>query len=252
MLGESKGFLSSVEVLRSRIEHFDRYPFSIPAVAALTTKITLHPEATFFVGQNGAGKSTLVEAIAVAAGFNPEGGSQNFNFSNRASESALHRCIRIARTERRPTTGFFLRAESFFNVATNIEELDRIPAAAPLVIDSYGGQSLHEKSHGESFMALVRHRFRPHGLYILDEPEAALSPGAQLELLKRLHALTRAGSQLLIATHSPLLMAFPGALIYLLTDEGIKSVDYEETEHYRLTKRFMLDRQDMLMELLNA
>jgi len=248
---ESKGFLSTVELLRSRIEHLDRYPFSIPAVAALVTRITLDPKATFFVGENGAGKSTLVEAIAVAAGFNPEGGSQNFSFSSRASESLLHRCIRIARTERRPTTGFFLRAESFFNVATNIEELDRIPAAAPRVIDSYGGQSLHEKSHGESFMALAMHRFGPRGLYILDEPEAALSPSNQLALLKRLRDLTRAGSQVIIATHSPVLLALPGALIYSLTDEGVKSVSYEDTEQYRLIKKFMSDRETVLRELLD-
>jgi predicted ATPase len=148
----------------------------------------------------------------------------------------------VARAERRPRTGFFLRAESFFNVATNIEDLDREPALAPPVIDSYGGKSLHEQSHGESFMALVKHRFGPEGLYILDEPEAALSIRRQIELLRELHAhVTEKGSQIIVATHSPVLMALPGALIYRLGEDGITKVAYEETDAFRLAREFLLD-----------
>src|SRR3712207_6225437 len=134
--------------------------------------LALHPSVTFFVGENGSGKSTLIEAIAVAAGFNAEGGSTNFSFATRRSESPLHRALRLVRRARRPRTGFFLRAESYFNVATHIEELDREPAPAPRIIDSFGGRSLHEQSHGESFFTLLMHRFGAEGLYLLDEPEA--------------------------------------------------------------------------------
>src|SRR4051794_38248643 len=130
-------FLSWVQLLAQKVPSFGSYPFSIPAVAALKERLGLHAGATFFVGENGSGKSTLIEGIAVACGFNPEGGTTNFSFSTRRSESDLHRCLRVARTERRPRTGFFLRAESFFNVASNIEDLDREPAPAPPIIDSY-------------------------------------------------------------------------------------------------------------------
>lgn len=235
------GFLSFVQIVEERVPDFRVYPFSLPAVATLRERLRLHPRATFFVGENGSGKSTLMEAIAVAAGFNAEGGTKNFRFSTRSSESELHRYLRLARTERRPRTGFFLRAESFFNVATAIEELDRDPGG-PKLIDSYGGKSLHEQSHGESFMALVKHRFGPEGLYILDEPEAALSIRRQIELLRELHAhVTEKGSQIIVATHSPVLMALPGALIYRLGEDGITEVAYEETDAFRLARDFLLD-----------
>jgi len=235
-------FISSLQVLAERVPSFDSYPFNIPAIAALKERLSLHPRATYFVGENGTGKSTLIEALAVAAGFNAEGGSANFQFATRSSESELHRCVRLVRTSRRPQTGFFLRAESFFNLATNIEEMDRILALAPPVIDSYGGRSLHEQSHGESFMALVEHRFGPSGLYILDEPEAALSIKRQIELLRKLHThVTEKGSQIIVATHSPVLMALPGALIYRLGKDGITEVAYEETDAFRLARDFLLD-----------
>jgi predicted ATPase len=232
-----------VNLRRDAVESFDKYPFSIPAVRELE-ELALDPKVTFLVGDNGTGKSTLVEAIAVAAGFNAEGGTKNFAFATRRSESELHRHLRVARNVRRPKDGFFLRAESYFNVATEIERLDADPGG-PRVIDSYGGVSLHEQSHGESFLALVRHRFRGDGLYILDEPEAALSPNRQLALLALMYDLVeRRRSQFLVATHSPILMAYPGAVIYHLDASGaIRQVAYEETDHYRITKDFLGNRE---------
>jgi predicted ATPase len=234
-------FLRSVTLLRDRVESFDKYPYSIPALKELDA-IDFDPKVTFFVGENGSGKSTLVEAIAVAAGFNAEGGTANFNFSTRASESGLHKNLRLARGTKRPKTGFFLRAESFFNVATEVENRG--------AGDFYGERGLHEQSHGESFMALVNNRFGPHGVYILDEPEAALSPQRQLALLTAIHQLVEhETSQFIIATHSPIVLAYPEAKILHLSNEGIKQVKYEETEQYALTRDFLLNRERYLQRL---
>jgi predicted ATPase len=246
------GFLLSVQLITDRIERPDAYPFSLPAITSLKKRLVLDPRATILVGENGSGKSTLIEGIAVAAGFNAEGGSVNFRFSTRSSESPLHRSLRVARGEKRPKTGYFLRAESFYNVASHIEELDRIPTFSPPIIASYGGRSLHEQSHGESFLSLVRHRFSDGGLYLLDEPEAALSPMRQLALMSQLHRLVEKGSQLIIATHSPILMAFPGAAIYLLDETGIRITAYEDTEHYQVTRGFLEHRARYLKELLES
>lgn len=195
---------------------------------------------TFFVGENGSGKSTLIEGIAVAAGFNPEGGSKNFNFSTRASHSDLCDHLRLIRgTDGKWRDGYFLRAESFYNVASNIEELDRIPAAAPKISEAYGERGLHEQSHGESFLALMRERFFGHGLYILDEPEAALSPARILALMRIMKQLVGRDSQFIISTHSPILTAFPGAVIYQLSDHGIRRTAWERTDNVLLTKRFL-------------
>jgi predicted ATPase len=243
---ESRGFLLSASLLRDKVSSFSEYPFHLPAVRDLGT-LTLHRNVTFIVGENGSGKSTLLEALAIAAGFNAEGGSQNFRFATRTSHSDLHRCLRLSRSHRRPRTGFFLRAESFFNVATEIDRLDKI--GAPL-LGSYGGRSLHEQSHGESFMALLKHRFGPQGLYFLDEPEAALSPTRQMAALVRIHDLVQEGSQFVIATHSPILMAYPNATIFAVGEKGLTSVPYEETEHYRITRRFLNHTAGMLAELL--
>jgi predicted ATPase len=229
-----------VQLVTERVPSFDAYPFSIPAVAALKERLRLGIAATIFVGDNGSGKSTLVEAIAVASGYNAEGGTRNFHFGTRASESALCRCIRLSRTDRRPRTGFFLRAESFFNLATNVEELDSEPGLSPLVIESYGGRSLHEQSHGESFFALVRQRFGPQGLYVLDEPEAPLSVRGQIELVAELRAhVEQKGSQIIMATHSPILMSLPNALIYQMDRNGIAPVKFEHTDAFRLMRDFI-------------
>ncbi|HZJ64931.1 MAG TPA: AAA family ATPase [Kofleriaceae bacterium] len=227
-----RGFVHAVRLERDAISDFASYPFSIPAVRGLDT-LELSASVTFLIGENGSGKSTLIEAIAVAAGFNAEGGTRNIRFATRSTESDLHRHLRLVRTARR-LDGFFLRAESLFNVATQIDALSYSHA--------YGGTSLHEQSHGESFLAVVKHRFSGNGLYLLDEPEAALSPQRQLALLSHIHELAeRRRSQFLIATHSPILMAYPGALLYQLDAAGIAPVRYQDTEHYRITRDFLAD-----------
>jgi predicted ATPase len=210
--------------------------------------LELHPAVTFFVGENGSGKSTLLEAIAVACGFNAEGGSKNFRFGTRESHSDLYRFLRVSRGHPRPRDGFFFRAESFFNVATEIEKLDEGPGGPPIG-PSYSDRSLHEQSHGESFLALMVNRFRGNGLYLLDEPEAALSPKRQLAILTRIHDLVREKSQFIIATHSPILMAFPDAYIYQFSPSGIERVVYEETEHYRVTRSFLSNPERMMRVL---
>jgi len=245
----SSQFLQRMTLRRDTVDSFDRYPFCLPAVRSLD-QLDFHPKVTFFVGENGSGKSTLLEAIAVSLGFNAEGGSKNFNFGTRRSHSVLHEHLRIAKGFKRPRTGFFLRAESFFNVATEIEHLDAEPSFGPPVINSYGGRSLHEQSHGESFLALLTERFGGQGLYILDEPEAALSPQRQLAVLSRIHDLVRDGSQFVIATHSPLLMAYPDACIYQCSADGVVPVAYEDTEHFRVTRDFLMNPQRMLRGLL--
>jgi predicted ATPase len=231
------GYLRAVRLVRDSVSDFNVYPFSIPSIRSLD-ELELDAKVTFLIGENGAGKSTLIEAIAVLAGFNAEGGSKNFRFGTRRSESCLHQFMRPVRGHRRPRDGFFLRAESYFNVATEIERLDE--GSPDPIIESYGGVSLHEQSHGESFLALANHRFRGHGLYILDEPEAALSPQRQLTLMSIINEhVEEHASQFVIATHSPILMAFPKALIYRLGANGIERVAYEDTEHYRITRDFL-------------
>lgn len=245
----SSQYVSSVSLRRDLIDDFARYPFGLPAVRALD-HLDLHRKVTFFVGENGSGKSTLLEAIAVSLGFNAEGGSRNFNFSTRRSHSELHEFLRIAKGFKRPRDGFFLRAESFFNVATEIENLDAEPSFGPPVISSFGGRSLHEQSHGESFLSLMTERFGGQGLYILDEPEAALSPQRQLAVLSRIHDLVSDDSQFIIATHSPILMAYPDALIYQCDADGIRQVAYQDTEHFQVTRDFLANPERMLRTLL--
>jgi predicted ATPase len=228
-----EGFLRAVKLLRERVLDPNEYPYSIPAIRSLDT-LEFHPRVTFFVGENGSGKSTLLEAVAVLLGFNAEGGTRNFSFATRHSESPLHQAFRPIRNARRERAGFFLRAESTYNVATYIEDIG--------VQQWYGGRSLHEQSHGEAFLTLVEQKFRPEGLYLLDEPEAALSPARQLRFLGHLHVLAQGGAQFIIATHSPILLAYPNALLYELSENGIAAVRYEDTEHYRLTRDFLLHR----------
>lgn len=232
----SNQFVSQLSLRIADVPSFDAYPFCLPAVRHLDV-LKFHPKVTFLVGENGSGKSTLLEAIAVSFGFNPEGGTKNFTFSNRSSHSDLHKFIRLGKGVRRPTDGFFLRAESFFNLGTAIEQLDEGPGGPP-IIGAYGGKSLHEQSHGESFLALLMKRFKGNGLYVLDEPEAALSPRRQIEALERIDALANAGSQFIIATHSPMLMAYADAWLYQCTDAGLVLTTAQETDHYRVMQNF--------------
>lgn len=252
-------YLQKVSLKPDKCPDYSCYPFNTQAMQNLESLEFTKP-VTFIIGENGSGKSTLIEAIATAYGFNPEGGTKNFNFGTRESHSELYEFLRLSKSYKIPKDGFFLRAESFFNLATNIEELDIDPPEidplimdsikSPKVTESYGGKSLHEQSHGESFMSLVVNRFFGYGLYILDEPEAALSPTRQLTLLARMNQLCASQSQFIIATHSPILLAYPDAQIYQITSNGLELTKYEDTEHYSITKSFLLNPERMLKELL--
>ena len=227
------------------------YPFNIPAVAALVCDgLRFDSPVTFFVGENGSGKSTLIEAIAVACGFNPEGGSRNFSFSTANTHSELSRVLRVSR-RKNPKDGFFLRAESFYNAITYMAQINDLSISGPPLVESYGGVPLHERSHGEGFMALVQNRFGGEGLYILDEPEAALSPQRQLALLCEIKRLVDDRSQFIIATHSPILIAYPGAAVLELSERGIERVPYGETELFRTMRDFVADPDRMLHYLLD-
>lgn len=246
---DARNFLVRATLRREKVPSFAEYPFSIPAIGSLDT-IEFDRPVTFFVGENGAGKSTLLEAIAVGMGLNPEGGSRNFRFATRESHSSLSNFLRLSRSVRRARDSYFLRAESYFNVATEIEALDREPGGGR-IIDSYGGKSLHEQSHGESFFSLFMNRLGGNGLYFFDEPEAALSPTRQLSFLSHLHELVKGGSQFLIATHSPILLAYPDAAIHVLDDGPPRLIEYRDTEHYSVTRTFLNDTERMLDILLD-
>lgn len=228
--------------------HFDEgdaYLAQIPAIARFSS-LPLESPVCIFTGENGSGKSTLLEAIALCAGFNPEGGTINFHFSTRDTHSTLHERLRLVRGSKRPKDGFFLRAESFYNVSTQIDELDSEFSFGPPAAASYGGKSLHAQSHGEAFWSLVSHRFSGHGLYILDEPEAALSTLKQLALLRRIDELVHKQSQFIIATHSPILMAYPGACLYSFSKAGIEKTSYENIENVQAMQAFMQSPARML------
>ena len=218
---------------------YEAYPFNLPAVRAIDparddgAQLRFHPDVTFFVGENGAGKSTILEAIAMASGFSAEGGNKNMRFATTPTDSVspLHEHVRCARSHGRPENEYFLRAESFFNLATYVDELG--------YFGTYGGKSLHARSHGEAFMALLLHKFTGNGLYLLDEPEAALSPNRQLAALSAIDQLVQAHSQFIIATHSPILLAYPNAKILHFDHTGIHEIAYEDTEHFAVTKDFL-------------
>lgn len=241
--------------MRDRIRDEREFPFQLPAIKTLST-LAFHPQVTFFIGENGSGKSTLLEALAVKYGLNPEGGSRNFHFATQETHSQLHWVLRIGQTPGTLPDAYFLRAESFYNVATEIERLDQNDPTSRYnpprkIIDQYGGQSLHKQSHGESFFALFQHRFNYEGIYFLDEPEAALSPQRQLSFLALIHEYVTQGAQFIIATHSPILMAYPQARILHFSPDGIKEQAYKETEHYRVTRGFLESPERSFRELFH-
>lgn len=244
-----KQYIRSISLNKVKIDNPSQYPFNLPVLKNLET-LDFHPKVTFIVGENGSGKSTLLEAIAVACGFNPEGGTKNFTFQTRDSHSDLHDYINITKGIKVPQNGFFLRAETTYNLATDIDERDEDPEQmGARIIDSYGGKSLHQQSHGESFFAIFLNRFGPKGIYILDEPEAALSPSRQMSMITRMDELVKEGCQFIIATHSPILMAYPRATIYEIKDEKLNEVSYEETEHFQITQSF-LNNKDKFLDIL--
>lgn len=218
-----------------------QFPFSIPAFQQ-GISLELSTPVTFFVGENGSGKSTLLEALAEICGFNPEGGNRDHYREAREDRSQLAQALRLSWLPKM-TEGFFMRAESFYNFASYLDGVSDFSA--------YGGKSLHRQSHGESFLALFQNRFE-HGLYILDEPEAALSPQRQLAFLRIIHELeVPRHAQFIIASHSPILLAYPGATLYLFEDEGIREVAYRETDHYLVTKEFLIGPERILNYLFS-
>jgi predicted ATPase len=226
------------------------HPWNLPVIDALERGLELHPKVTYLIGENGSGKSTLLEAIAVAAGLNPEGGSSNFAFATRDSHSSLWESIRLVRGSRQPRSDFFLRAESIFNAASYLDEDARSNGPGRSLLDSYGGRSLHEQSHGESFLAIMLNRFGADGFYVMDEPEAALSAQNCLTCLRRIHELVQEGCQFVIATHSPIILAYPDATIYECGAGGLAEIGYEQAAMVHLFSSFMADRERMLALLL--
>lgn len=222
-------FINSIELLKDKIQDFSKYPFNIKCINGLE-RIQIKSNVTFLYGENGIGKSTLLEAIAINCGINPEGGSQNFNFSTYDDYSELHKYMKLGKFGI-PKTKFFLRAESFYNVASYISEEQKEYSY------QYGGD-LHECSHGESFLKIIENRFFDNGLYILDEPEAALSPSRQMTLLCYINELAKNGSQFIIATHSPIILAYKEGIILDLND-GLEEIKYKDTEVYKIYKDFI-------------
>ena len=235
-------FIRSLSIRQEKLAIYgDRYPFTVPVVRNLD-ELVFDSQVTFLIGENGSGKSTLIEALALAWGFKAEGGSRHFQYETAEDMSELHEILHVTPGRNRPSDSYFLRAESFYNIASQIDRDD--------LTSYYGGTSLHRMSHGEAFFTLLIERFLGGGLYILDEPEAALSPTRQMAMLTRMHELVLDASQLIIATHSPILMAYPGATIYEIADGELRRVEYEQTEHFTVTRQFFLQRERMLRILL--
>lgn len=243
-------YLRRVEIDPKRVPSDGGYAFKLPVIRKLSSEpLTFHPKVTFFVGENGSGKSTLLEGIAVACGLNPEGGSVNFNFATKETHSKLHWALNVVKEPHTPGDKYFLRAESFYNVASEIERIDE---GSGDILKAYGYRSLHDQSHGESFFALFQNRFHEHGLYFMDEPEAALSPTRQIAFLSLLHDFVSEGAQFLIATHSPIIMAYPDAEIVQFDRTGLRKVAYTETEHYLVTRGFLANSARMFEDLFRA
>jgi predicted ATPase len=240
--GETELHIKGLSVDWNKIAPYS-YLREIPSIAGVE-HLTFHKPITFFVGENGSGKSTMLEAIAVAYGFNPEGGTRNYSFSTYDSHSELCNAIRLARGYKKAGWGYFLRAESFYNVATAEEEYSKEPGGIP--------QYFHQKSHGESFLAMAQSNFKANGVYLLDEPEAALSPQRQLTLLLEIVGCAKEDSQFIIVTHSPILLGMPGAEILSFDGGEIHPCEYEETDSYQVTEMFINNREQILKRLLEG
>jgi predicted ATPase len=234
------------------------YPFNVPAIQSLRSLTFDDSRLTFFTGENGSGKSTLLEAIALSYGLSLEGGNRNFAFDAEIAQGdtyPLARALKLSFRGPRTREGFFFRAETLFNLATHIDESDEDQRALPgtPIIAGFGGKSLHARSHGEAFMTVLDYKFRRSGLFLLDEPEAALSPQRQLSFLILIHQTLRdyPDAQFIISTHSPILLSLPGAQVLHFDDTGIHPIAYEDTPAYRITRRFLADPSSMLERLLS-
>lgn len=236
----NKLFIREIVFRKELAASVSEYPFTLPVLKSLKT-IKFKSAITYLIGENGAGKSTLMEAIAYSLGINPEGGNKNTRFATHETHSRLGEYLTCVKGVHAPKETFFLRAESFYNLASYV---DSVGAAF-----SYGGNSLHSQSHGEAFMSVLQNKLSGRGLYLLDEPEAALSPVRQLAALSIINRLVGQGSQFIIATHSPILMALPDADIRLVSDKGLSGIKYKETEHYKVTRDF-LTRTDKMLDIL--
>ena len=241
------GFVEAFELKADEVLDWSAYPFSIPCVQNMG-RLKLHPAVTFLIGENGSGKSTLREAMAVRLGFSAEGGSRNFKFASKDTHSTLHEHLRMSRL-RREDDHFFLRAESFYPLMNKVEEYE---TCDPLhtSYQAWGDRSPHERSHGEAFLTLLTQRMGGNGLYLFDEPEAALSPKRQMSALVRIHDLVVMHSQFIIATHSPILLAYPHSIIYECGTHGIRQVKYEDTEVFQVTRDFVTRHEKMVKMLI--
>jgi predicted ATPase len=240
----TKPYLREVSLRSGDVPGLQEYPFSIPSIRDLGI-LKFHPDVTFLVGENGSGKSTLLEAIALGLGFGPEGGTRNVRFQTADTISSLYRHLKLVRGTRRPKDHYFLRAESFYNVATYMDAL-----GDPEYLKGYGGKSIHVRSHGEAFIALLTIKLRGNGLYLLDEPESALSPSRQLAAISAIHQLVEHESQFIIATHSPILLAYPRSKIVAFDRPTLPEIGYEDTEHFSITKDFLNNHSRRIERLL--
>ena len=245
--------LKKLTILRDKVQNWDVYPFSIPAIHCLDD-IVFRSRICFFAGENGTGKSTLLEAIAAHYGFGPEGGNRNFRNDSTASNHSIDPLVRSMRLsfDVRTGAGYFLRAESFFNTISHMDNLDAEPSFAPPISAFYGGRSLHTRSHGESFLTLLELKFQRNGLFLLDEPEAALSPQRQLSFILLVHDVLKKfkDAQFIISSHSPVLLGYPDAQIISFDDGRIHEVEYDQTASMQIVKRFVNERKIFLKELL--
>jgi len=240
---EERPYLQKIIFQKEKVlqKEKSKYPFSIPFLKKIN-EIEFHKNVTFLVGENGSGKSTLIEGIALGMGFSAEGGTRNFNIETSKNISSLHKYLKFHMSYSKPKDYYFLRAESFYNVATYMDETN--------YLEGYGGVSLHSQSHGESFLAVLNKKLQGNGLYIFDEPEAALSPQGQLQAVAEIHKLVNLNSQLIIATHSPIIMAYPNAKILNIDKNGVEELKFEETEHFKTYSLFFSNHKELIKRIM--